>query len=200
MNTSPSTSKSPWGFFLLVFILSIPSWLIGGNKLPILVDLPVSSLMFVVPVIAASISHGADLFLMYFISATGEELDWMGYAIDPMQNRWGALRASIILGLAWAIWHIIPHRQQSHTANWILWKSLYMVALRILMVWIYNKTRKSVLAPILVHTVDDVSWSLFPNYGSHFNPFVTGMITCLIAVIVILFGRGPKKLGRYRYA
>ncbi len=37
--------------------------------------------------------------LMFFIGAIGEEVGWSGYAIDPMQNRWGALKASIMLGI-----------------------------------------------------------------------------------------------------
>ena len=47
-------------------------------------------------------------FFVYFIGAIGEEIGWSGYAIDPLQNKYGALKASIILGIIWAIWHIIP--------------------------------------------------------------------------------------------
>ncbi|MBE0448262.1 MAG: hypothetical protein IBX64_09230 [Actinobacteria bacterium] len=38
------------------------------------------------------------LFVVFFIAAVGEELGWMGYAVDPMQDRWSALTTSIILG------------------------------------------------------------------------------------------------------
>jgi membrane protease YdiL (CAAX protease family) len=38
------------------------------------------------------------LFPVFFITAIGEEVGWLGYAIDPMQDRWGALYASMILG------------------------------------------------------------------------------------------------------
>lgn len=138
-------------------------------------------------------------FFMYFIAATGEELGWSGYAIDLMQKRWGALKASIILGLVWGIVHIIGDVQAHHPAKWILWQRLYSVALRILIVWIYNNSGKSVFAAILVHTMDNVCWSLFPNYGSGYNPFVTSMITWLTAIIAI-FLWGPKTLARYKYA
>jgi membrane protease YdiL (CAAX protease family) len=139
------------------------------------------------------------LFLVFFIAAIGEELGWTGYAIDPMQNRWGALKASIVLGLVWALIHIIPDLQNGQTANWILWHRLGTVALRILMVWIYNNTGKSVFSAILFHAMDNLSWALFPNYGSHYDPFITSMITFLAAGIVI-FGWGSKTLARYRFA
>jgi membrane protease YdiL (CAAX protease family) len=36
------------------------------------------------------------LFPVFFITTFGEEVGGLGYAIDPMQDRWGALKASII--------------------------------------------------------------------------------------------------------
>jgi hypothetical protein len=51
-----SRSRSPLKFFLLVFALSIPFWLIGSvTALELLPGLPVSALMLVCPVTAASI-------------------------------------------------------------------------------------------------------------------------------------------------
>ena len=123
---------------------------------------------------------------MYFISATCKELGWVGYAVDPMQRRWGALRASIVLGVVRQVWHLIPDLQAHHRASWIAWHSLQGVALMVLIVWSYNQTGQSVLAAILVHAMDNVSWSLFPNYGSGFDPFVTGMVTVITAVIVTM--------------
>jgi membrane protease YdiL (CAAX protease family) len=169
----------------LIYLLSYAVMRLTGLPLPDPISIP----LLVAPV----------LFLMFFIGDAGEELGWTGYAIDPMQNRWGALKASLILGVVWAIWHAIPFIQTHNPANWVVWQSLFTVALRILIVWIYNNTGKSVLAAILVHVMSNESWSLFPNYGSHYDPFVTGLIIWLIAVIVI-FAWGPKTLARYRHA
>ena len=51
------TSKSPLKFFLLVLALSIPFWLIGFLDLPkiLLINLPISAMMFVCPMVAALI-------------------------------------------------------------------------------------------------------------------------------------------------
>ena len=124
----------------------------------------------------------------------------MGYAVDPLQERQSALTTSIVLGSVWGIFHVVPDIQAHHGLAWIAWQhGVYAVALRILIVWLYNNTGKSVFASIFVHDTDNVSWSLFPNYGSHYDPTVTGAITAIAAVIVT-FLWGLKTLARYRYA
>jgi uncharacterized protein len=140
------------------------------------------------------------LFAVFFITAVGEEVGWMGYAVDPLQERQSALTTSIVLGSVWGIFHVVPDIQANHGLAWIAWQyGVYAVALRIVIVWLYNNTGKSVFAAILVHDTDNVSWSLFPNYGSHYDPAVTGAITAIVAAIVT-FLWGFKTLARYRYA
>ena len=258
-------NRSPLKFFLLVFALAIPIWLIGaiaGRGLPLPMNLPVSALQAFCPLIAALIlvyreegvgrlwrlsSRVFDqrrirkkiwyvpiifllptlylltywvmrllnlplpdephipflliplLFVLFFITAVGEEVGWMGYAVDPMQERWSALTTGIILGSVWGMFHVVPDIQANHGLWWIAWQhGVYAVALRILIVWLYNNTGKSVFAAILVHDTDNVSWSLFPNYGSHYDPAVMGAITAIAAVIVT-FLWGSRTLARYRY-
>lgn len=55
-NNTPTESRSPLAFFVLVFALSIPFWLAGAvTSLRLLPGLPVSALMFVCPGTAALI-------------------------------------------------------------------------------------------------------------------------------------------------
>ncbi len=51
-----------------------------------------------------------------------------------------------------------------------------MVATRVLIVWIYSPSGKSVFAATLVHVMGNVNWSLFPNYGSHIDPVSTTIV------------------------
>jgi membrane protease YdiL (CAAX protease family) len=74
------------------------------------------------------------MFLAFFIGALGEELGWSGYVTDSMQDRWNALRASILLGLVWATWHIVPFVLVHRSPAWIAWQCLYTVATRVLFV------------------------------------------------------------------
>ncbi len=265
MQTSKSLHIKSFHFFLLVFALSIPFWIlgfIGSDTTRIIpISLPISALMTFCPLIAAAILiykkqkmqvvkqlfkqvfdfkkiknkkwYIPIVFLMpalallsfwymkltgvivpepqpstlsivifffvYFIGAIGEELGWSGYIIDPLQNRYGALKASLILGTIWAVWHIIPWSQAHQTAAWIFWQSIGTVFLRIIMVWIFNNTGKSVFAMILFHAMINISPYLIPNYRAHYNPFIVTVLLLLI-VIMIIWIWDAKTLATYRYA
>lgn len=153
---------------------------------------PIPALQF--PVLTALV-----LFLVAFIAALSEELGWMGYAIDPMQARLSALQASILLGLAWAAWHFVPLMQAGRSPGWIAWWSLATVAQRVLIVWLYNNTGKSVFVTAVYHAMMNVTWQLFPVNGSYYDPRITGLIVAVAAVIVTVLW-GPKTLAQYRYA
>ena len=133
------------------------------------------------------------LFLALFIAALGEELGWSGYVLDPMQDRWGAARAGVLVGLAWVAWHIVPLLQVQRSPAWIAWWGLETVATRVLLVWLYNNTGKSVFAATLFHTMSNVSWLLFPIHGSYYDPRIVGPITALAAVLVTAVW-GPRTL------
>lgn len=265
MGNSMQENKSPLKFFLLVFLLSIPFWILGAvardltKMLPI--KLPISALMtfcplsaatilvykeqknqgvkellkksfdfkeikdkkwyipivFLMPVIAAlsywymKITGGilpepqvsllsVFIFLfVFFIGAIAEEIGWSGYAIDPLQNQYGAFKASMIVGFVWAIWHIIPYYQAHRTPIWIVWQCIGMVFLRTIMVWIFNNTNKSVFALILFHAMLNISPYLFPSNGSHYDPFIFTILLA-ITVIAITWLWGTTTLAKYRYS
>ncbi|HEU0113987.1 MAG TPA: CPBP family intramembrane glutamic endopeptidase, partial [Thermomicrobiales bacterium] len=54
---------------------------------------------------------GADVVALFFIPALTEEAGWSGYVIDPLQSRWSALSAAMVVGLVWAVWHAVPYLQ-----------------------------------------------------------------------------------------
>lgn len=260
MNNISSNKKSYLKFFILVYSLAIPFWVIGfvaeqfSIEFPF--NLPISALMFVVPIIAALILvYRRDkldgvrkllrecfdykrvkkkiwflpsiflmpilmvlsywvilliglplpnpnipfltfpiLFVIYFFAAVCEEAGWMGYAIDPMLDRWSALKSSFILGSVGALLHVIPFMQAHRTLNWILWQCFFTIFLRVIFVWLYQNTNKSLLPVILFHTMYNVSYSLFPNNGSHYDPAILGLLTFIVAVIVSLLW-GSKTLA-----
>jgi membrane protease YdiL (CAAX protease family) len=137
--------------------------------------------------------------VLFLIEAICEEVGWQGYAFDPMQKRWNALAASLVLGTLWAVWHLVPFVQMHQSASWIFWQSASMVATRVLIVWIYNNTQKSVFTSILYHAMYNVSTMLLPIFGLIYDPALATVILIAISLVVI-FLWGPKTLATYRNA
>jgi membrane protease YdiL (CAAX protease family) len=130
------------------------------------------------------------LFLAFLVAALGEELGWSGYALDPMQERWSALQASLVLGVVWALWHVVAMVEAGQSPAWIAWGCLDMLGTRVLMVWLYNNTGKSVFAVALYHAIANLSVkSMFPG-GSYEAERIIAVILAGAAVIVtIVCGR-----------
>jgi len=126
------------------------------------------------------------LCIVFFIAALGEELGWSGYVIDPMQSKMGALMASFVLGSIWAVYHYIGLGQAHRSVEWIVWWSLGTVAMRVIIIWLYNNTGKSVFAAALFHMMINVTWQLFPINGSFYDPQITSIILALVTVTIII--------------
>jgi uncharacterized protein len=136
------------------------------------------------------------LFLLFFVAAVGEELAWTATVLDPLQSRVGALPAALIIGVVWALWHVIPFFQVHPSASWVVGQCLFTVAFRVLLVWLYNNTGRSVFAVVVAHAMYNVAWQLFPNRGSHYNPWIVAAITALVALIVTLVSGAKTFSGR----
>jgi hypothetical protein len=81
--------------------------------------------------------------------------------------------------------------------TWIAWWCLYAVAARILTVWLYNNTGKSVFAAALFHATLNLSFMLFPVDGSHFDMRLGGLVMAFTAALVTVVW-GPTTLARYQ--
>jgi membrane protease YdiL (CAAX protease family) len=136
------------------------------------------------------------LFVAFFIGALGEEMGWSGYALDPLQERFGALGGALLLGVVWAVWHYVPLLEAHRSLAFIAWWSLGTVAARVIIVWLYNNTGRSVFVAALFHTMINLTWQLFPIHGSYYDPRVTGLITAVVAGVVVIVW-GPPTLARY---
>lgn len=178
---------SGWGAALA---LSMPALLavayglmwLSGAPLPDQVQLDFSALPF--------------LLLLFAAGAVGEELGWSAFALDRMQRRWGALSAALILGLVWTSWHLVPFMQTGRAADWIVWHCIVTVATRVVMVWFYFNTGRSVFGQVLFHTMSNIAYFVFPNGGSHYSAAFFAPVIAAVAVPCLL--RLRRGAGRVR--
>ena len=168
-----------------VFILTLGLMVLIGKQIP--------AAQF--PVVALPL-----LFLAFFIMALCEEVGWMGYAFEPVQNQGSAFKATLVLGLIWAIWHVPFYIFIMADPVFIVAQVLILLGLRFLLVWIFNNTGKSVFAAILFHAVYNVTNGVLPNYqiSTPLGVVITSSFV-LIAAIVVTILWGPKTLAQFRF-
>jgi membrane protease YdiL (CAAX protease family) len=96
------------------------------------------------------------IFIFLFI-ALGEEPGWRGFMLPRLQARHGALRASLILGAVWALWHL-PLLGSEFKADQILPFLISVIAATVVITRLFNGSGGSVLLPMLMHsTVNTVA-------------------------------------------
>jgi uncharacterized protein len=260
MSSNATLEQFPWIFFALVFVLSVPLWIIGEVTRQILpLGLPFGALMAFNPLIAAallvfrregragvvellwksvdprcitarwlaiaiflmpitlvleygflriagaaipepsfSVSTTLLLCALFFVAAIGEEAGWQGYAAVLLQKQYTALTSGLIIGLVWAVWHAVPFLQADRSPSWIWWQCLTMLPARVIIVWLCNNTGRSVFIAVIFHIMMNLSEYMFPNYGSHYDPFLTFVILAAVAATIIVFW-GPQKLEGRRH-
>ena len=178
-------------------------WLVPVLLLMPAVSLVVYGLMRLMgmplPAVQLQLFPALLMFIAFFVGGLGEELGWSGYALDPMQARWGALGASVLLGLVGILWHLTPLLLMGRPPTWIAWWCLYALTFRIFTVWLYNNTGKSVFAAALFHATVNFAYMLFPVYGSHFDIRLAGLAMASAALVVVMVW-GLKTLSGYKNA
>jgi uncharacterized protein len=85
-----------------------------------------------------------------------EEIGWTGFALPKMSRKLPSLRAAILLGLLWGLWHFpvvnflgtaVPHG--AHWLHFFLAFTAPMTAVRVLIAWLYAHTKSIPLAQLM---------------------------------------------------
>jgi len=118
-----------------------------------------------------------------------EETAWRGFALPRLQRRYSLLNASLILGVLWGLWHIplflIPDSFQAGLpfAGFFL----STVATSIMVSWLFNNARGSVLVCAVFHAMTDVAIAYLGVMNSGRVAFwVFVGIQCAVAVGLIV--------------
>jgi membrane protease YdiL (CAAX protease family) len=95
----------------------------------------------------------------------GEEIGWRGYALPRLAARFGLARASVLLGLIWACWHLpqffIPETDTYRQSFFVF--GLQVTALSVAIAWLYAHTNGNLLLTMLLHSAVNNSKDIVPS-------------------------------------
>lgn len=125
-----------------------------------------------------------------------EEPGWRGYALPRLQEKYGPLPATLLLGFLWAAWHypqyLVPEWAAQNGGLNIASFSIFTLSVMtfsIILTWFYNVTKGSVLLAILLHssinTFSVYAPKMFPAQAeTQWNGLISFGATALLMLIL----------------
>lgn len=126
-------------------------------------------------------------FVMTLFSNPWEEVGWRGFALPHLQKRYTALRATLIVGILWGVWHLPLFFWAGNPMSeypFLPW-FIGTVAGAFIYTWLYNSTRGSVLLVALFH----VALNTFGVVAAGIPVIMMTILNCLVAItLMAVFG------------
>lgn len=173
-------------FFPLLTVSALLLAVFSGESLPniLLIDDP----LFIV---------GAFFYIFFLGGPLQEEFGWRGYALPGLQMKYNALVSSLILGIIWGAWHLplffIKGSIQSQTPIWGF--MILIICGTVFFTWIYNHTQGSILAAMIFHTMNNLSFLMFPTLEVPLGGLYLLIINIIVVIGIVAF-YGPERLNR----
>lgn len=191
-----------WKWYLVAFLLIPLISLVGVYLSAALTQTPVDFSTVLAYQIFGRSTNLALLILPFFLFdaiANGEEMGWRGYVLPRLQVKYSALTSSLILGVIWGIWHIPKFLTHWDTASF-LWFMVDTMAKAVLLTWMYNNTKGSLLLVTLFHASFNTAGVVLPiantvidnNLGAR---IIIDLLEVVAAVVVVIF-TGAENLSR----
>jgi membrane protease YdiL (CAAX protease family) len=130
-----------------------------------------------------------------------EEPGWRGYALPRLQQKYGPVPGSLLLGALHQSWHLPVFfiiegimAEGPFNANTFVYRVLSSMVLAVIWTWIFNNARGSIFMAILLHGANNGAGLLMHEWGPLFSSSAAntaGDILLLVgAVLIIVFTRG----------
>jgi membrane protease YdiL (CAAX protease family) len=126
----------------------------------------------------------------------GEEPGWRGFALPRLQQRYGALLGTLVLGTLHGLWHfplfLVAGAYAPLTVSGFLLFVLGVICNAIIWTWVFNHTGGSLLTMILLHTAVNSSGGVVEPLlpVSPLNDWIPIIAYGGCAALLILFTRG----------
>lgn len=148
------------------------------------------------------------LFVLQFVFFNfAEEIGWTGFFQDRLRDRYGLLKLSAVVAFTWAVWHVpdfLAEEGWTLTALavapvFLAFETIVLFFARVLIVWLYESTGRSVLLVGVFHasfdaTISKLSREIIPASDTERFLLLNSVIV-LAAGAVIIATRGRFRTG-----
>jgi membrane protease YdiL (CAAX protease family) len=135
----------------------------------------------------------------FFFNATGEEAGWRGFALPRLQTHTSPLIAAVVIAVFWVPWHLFGwHAEGQPISTPQYWIVMYIghILLSVLIVWIYNRARGSIMVAGITHAAANTIQAFIP-IQSILSLYLT---LSVVVLVLILADRMWKQLPSDRPA
>lgn len=152
------------------------------------------------------------LILLSFMSGPfSEEFGWRGFALNPLLERLGFTKGSVLLGFIWAIWHLPLYfmPQTWHGSMGFAFEGFWSfillnVGLSVIMSWVFLHTKRSIFSAMLIHLSANFCTQLIagpvqPGYSPTLE-LIRTLIIVAVAVVLVIYMIAKKKDSASNYA
>lgn len=133
------------------------------------------------------------LYQLFFFNATGEETGWRGFALPRLQERTSPLIAALVIAFFWVPWHLFGWQAEGKPILTLqYWGVMYIghILLSVLIVWIFNRAKGSILVAGFTHAAANTVQAFIPVQ----NILSLYLTLFVAALVLILVDRMWKKL------
>jgi len=121
-----------------------------------------------------------------------EELAWHSYGTDSLRSRMNLFAASLLFGIFWAIWHfplaLIKDYYHANVLNegWLYSLNfvLSLIPFVILMNWLYYRTNRNILVPIVFHFTAGYFNEIFATHPD--SKCIQTVLLLIVSAIVVV--------------
>ena len=136
------------------------------------------------------------LVIQFLTTATAEEPGWRDFALPRLQDRFGPVLGTSILGVLWGCWHL-----PLFCTEWAGWPDVSWtepvvfvascIPLSLVMTWLFNRTGQSLPIVMVFHAAINTTYSLlwpeiFPKLNGYRDSLAVNLIAALAAAVILI--------------
>ena len=118
----------------------------------------------------------------FLVVAVVEETGWRGWMLPALQDRFSPLVSSVLLGVAWGLWHFPLFVVGLYDAplDTIVQYLFVGPVMAVLFTWVYNRTGGNLLLALVLHTSINNTQRILPD-SDLFPVLLVGVALALVA-------------------